>query len=484
MNRHPRYHQGLLILMITALVWVHDATIHEARANTTGNLVPVNNGGLNSSNSWVNTSAATCVVDGVNCYTEVDDTPGSPNGDTDYVRRAGNGNNRDVTFNLDLSTIANNSTITDVAITFTCRGEGGTVTAESEIRVDAVQTLFGSSVTCPAAYGTFTQTFTGLSITKLAATDFEIGFRNTQNNVVRLTAIYAVITYTPPVSPTTTTLGNGAAEPSSVTIPPGNAAVMIDAFSFQTNTGTETVTAITVNLAGAPSGVPSGALSLIEITNTAGTTVYGSVANPVTGLVAIGLLTSITATTTLTEYRIRITPSTHANMPPPLGATYTVTATASSWSGAATHAGTDTGSATITIDNLSPAEVSGATLTFGSKEVSLFWENNPPDADFHSVVVLRRAAAAVADVPVEGVTYTVGNTIGTSTVACVVTGGGISCEDTDPALTNGTTYYYKVFTRDNYANYSVGVDPDRSPTTPPSTTRGLGLSRIDWRELY
>ena len=48
----------------------------------------------------------------------------------------------------------------------------------------------------------------------------------------------------------------------------------------------------------------------------------------------------------------------------------------------------------------------------------------------------------MTDTPVEGATYTVGNTIGgSSTVACVVTAPTATC--TYMGLTNGMVYYYK-----------------------------------------
>ena len=78
-----------------------------------------------------------------------------------------------------------------------------------------------------------------------------------------------------PVTPTVTTLGDGTPV-SSATIAPGGAATMADAFAFQTASGTDAITAITVALA---SGT-SAAVSLVEITDVAGTIVYGSVSNP------------------------------------------------------------------------------------------------------------------------------------------------------------------------------------------------------------
>ncbi len=273
--------------------------------------------------------------------------------------------------------------------------------------------------------------------------------------------------------PAITTLGNGT-DPGNASLAPGGAATMADAFSFQTSTGTDTIADVTVTLA---TGTYAG-LSKVEITNDAGTTIYGSVTNPASDAPVITLSTNtLTATTTLTEYRIRITPKTHANMPAPAGSSYAVTARISAWSGTKGQSGSDTAGTTVTIDNLSPANVTAATATAGGEQVALAW-TNPVDADFHSVVVLRRAGSAVADVPVEGTTYVATDTIGTATVACVTASPGTSC--TDAGLTNGTAYYYKIFAKDSNGNYSAtGVVPTGSPATPIYCPGGIVTATAD-----
>ena len=258
----------------------------------------------------------------------------------------------------------------------------------------------------------------------------------------------------------TTTLGNGT-DPANAALAPGGAATMADAFTFQTSSGTDTITAVVVGLG---TGASAG-LSLVEITNDAGSTVYGSTADPASDTPTVTLSTNtLTATTTSTQYKIRITPKSHAAMPVPPGSTYSVTAKINSWTGTNTaKVGTDTAGTTVTIDNLSPANVTAASGTAGDAQVTLSW-TNPADADFHSTVVLRDTST-VADTPVEGTTYTVGNTIGTSVVRCVVASPTATCTDT--GVTNGTAYHYKIFTRDTNANYSAtGVVPTGSPFTP------------------
>ncbi|OGA26379.1 MAG: hypothetical protein A3I01_01840 [Betaproteobacteria bacterium RIFCSPLOWO2_02_FULL_65_24] len=262
------------------------------------------------------------------------------------------------------------------------------------------------------------------------------------------------------LKPGSITLGNGT-DPANAAIGPGGAATMADAFTFQTASGTNVVTAVVVGLgAGAAAG-----LSLVEITDDAGTVVYGSVADPASDTPSITLSTNtLTATTTSTQYKIRVTPKTHANMPAPPGATYSVTAKIDSWTSTFSQAGSDTAGTTVSIDNLSPANVSAAACTAGTGEVALSW-SNPADADFDSVLVLRRTAA-VADTPVEGTTYSAGNTVGASTVACV--SSSTSCTDT--GLTVGTAYHYRIFARDSNGNYSAtGVVPSGSPCTPAAS---------------
>ncbi len=253
-----------------------------------------------------------------------------------------------------------------------------------------------------------------------------------------------------------TTLGNGT-DPGNASLAPGGAATMADAFTFQTSTGTDTITDVTFGLG---TGAAAG-LGLVEITDDAGATVYGSVTNPATDTPTI-TLTGLTATTTSTQYKIRITPKSHVNMPAPPGATYTVTAKINTWTGTNAKVGSDTAGTMITIDNLSPGDVTGASGTAGDGQVTLNW-TNPGDGDLNSIIVLRDTSA-VADTPAEGATYSVGNTIGASVVRCVITPPTATCLDT--GLTNGTAYHYKIFTRDTNGNYSVGVVPTGSPFTP------------------
>ncbi len=262
-----------------------------------------------------------------------------------------------------------------------------------------------------------------------------------------------------------TTVGNGT-NPSNAALCPGGAATMLDAFTLQTSSGTDTVTGVTVSLA---AGTAAG-LSLVEITNDAGTTVYGSAANPGSDTVAVTLTTNIPVTTTATQYKVRVTPRAHANMPLPQGATYTVTGTVTAVVDSSVSVYNDSTSATVTIDNLSPDNPNGVTGTPCVGQVTLNWFN-PIDADFSQVVILRRTGAAVADIPVEGTTYVAGNIIGASSVVYV----GSLATFINTGLANGSAYYYRIFSRDSCGNYSTGAAA--GPFTPSATTADVRVTK-------
>ena len=220
-------------------------------------------------------------------------------------------------------------------------------------------------------------------------------------------------------------------------------------------------------------------VSLIEITNDAGSIVYGSVSDPSSDTPSIPLTTPITATTTVTQYKIRVTPKIHVAMPVPPGASYALTASVSSWTGTNAQAGSNGGGTTITIDNLSPGNVTGATATAGRSAAHGGVDQSGRQPTSATIVVLRRAGSPVAVTPTEGVNYFVGDTIGSSIVACVVTAPATSC--TDHEVDNGTVYHYKIFAQRHQPQLRIRrscrpVRPSHRPsrrlrTAPPSAAR-------------
>jgi hypothetical protein len=78
-----------------------------------------------------------------------------------------------------------------------------------------------------------------------------------------------------------------------------------------------------------------------------------------------------------------------------------------------------------------------------------------------NVLVLEKSGSAVTDVPANGTTYSVGNTIGASIVRFASSGTSV----TRTLLTNGTIYYYKVFVYDASHCYSPGIAANATPDT-------------------
>lgn len=154
-----------------------------------------------------------------------------------------------------------------------------------------------------------------------------------------------------PISPGTTTLATGV-DPSSVSVAPGGSATFVNSFTLQTNIGTDVVSQVQVAMTNASS------TRLVEITNDAGSIVYGSSTNPTGSSISISLnQNTLTASSSLVQYKIRVTPKTQVNLPVGdiLGVEVPVTATISNWTSSKIgKVGSDSTSATVTIDNKPP----------------------------------------------------------------------------------------------------------------------------------
>jgi hypothetical protein len=271
----------------------------------------------------------------------------------------------------------------------------------------------------------------------------------------------------------TTTIADGVNPTVPATwVAPGTGAVAIDSFTVLKSGGTqaESISAVTVTFA---TGTAQG-IGLVEILDDALTTTYGSVVNPA-DVQAITLSTAITPTTTSAQYKLRVTPKTHAAMPAPPGASYAVQARVTDVTVTYSKSVNDATSSTLNVDNASSPNVSAGGTSVTGSSVTANWSNpaagTVPATDFGSYVVVLGNTVAVTGAPVEGVaTYAAGATVGADSVVC--SGNITSCAKT--GLAAGQAYFFRVFTRDALANWSTGVAI--SGTTADARTTPVALS--------
>lgn len=298
---------------------------------------------------------------------------------------------------------------------------------------------------------------------------------------------YIIITWTVP----TTTLSTST-DPAAATVAPGSGARSAGQFTFTTDTGSDTITALTLTLAGSPVGA-YGAFSSVEIraTSCTGTLYFSSVA-PSSDSVSFSGGTALPVSTGGNTYLICVTPKDHTYTAGTYSISPYVSTTWTSSSGN-TVAGTDTNANALTIDNTAPNGATSVSGSAGNQFVTLNWTTSSStdfDATNGSVVLRWAAASAGSEVPAEGnSSYTAGNTITTATVACVIssaastalskidgTGGSTGCTTT--ALTNGQAYTYKVFQRDQYGNYDAGVSI--GTFTPSAASSSFTQNKYRW----
>ncbi len=117
----------------------------------------------------------------------------------------------------------------------------------------------------------------------------------------------------------------------------------------------------------------------------------------------------------------------------------------------------------VPADTMQPDPITNFTAVSGDEEILLSW-TNPSTDDFVDVVIVRNSSA--------------NPTIHTDGVQ-IFTGTGTSYTDTP--LTNGETYYYSVFARDEVPNYSTAVSSNAIPqdVTPPAAVTGFTATSGD-----
>ena len=312
--------------------------------------------------------------------------------------------------------------------------------------------------------GDSTQYFNALAnvsdrITGFISNGFSVGGNQTETNTSG-TNNYRYAAWIIP----TTTLGDGT-DPGPSTVAPGSTNNYVDQFTLVTNIGTDSVTALTVTTAN------TTAIASMQIWNEAMTTQYFStVSSPVGNAWNFNGGTPISVSNSSASFRVIFTAQSHASL---AAGTYAVTGTVTSYTCANRKTGTDTDSATITVDNSPPSDATWGTITPGNQQIELNW-SNPGDSDFSKVLILRKANSIVTDAPTDGTEYSVPGTIGDSTIIYVNNGTSF----TDTGLTNGTNYYYKIFAYDTYINYASGSGT--GPHTPQVTNLSISVSPLTW----
>lgn len=173
-----------------------------------------------------------------------------------------------------------------------------------------------------------------------------------------------------------TTIADGT-NPSNASLSPGGSVTDLDVFTLATSAGTDTVTGVTVTLS------PAGAfnnIGQVDITDNSNVSRCTAITNPSSNTIsfnACSLNGGIPVTTNAATYKVRITPKSHPSMPAVPGASYDVAGTVTSFTSGNTQLGTDAGSATITVDNLSPSGATNVSGTAGVGTVTLNWTTGP-----------------------------------------------------------------------------------------------------------
>ncbi len=169
-------------------------------ADTTSTLRPTADGG-NDSAGWKNTSGTQC--NQADCYVEADET-GACDSNTSYIEGTANGENQ--TFDIDESSIPNNAVINSISITACyaqkAPGAGNANSFQTRRCVGGTCTNSGTTIdSSGTTYQETTQSHSGLSITKTASTDLEIGvsITGTTGKETRISQISTTITYTIPL---------------------------------------------------------------------------------------------------------------------------------------------------------------------------------------------------------------------------------------------------------------------------------------------
>ncbi|MBP9867278.1 MAG: VCBS repeat-containing protein, partial [Candidatus Pacebacteria bacterium] len=109
----------------------------------------------------------------------------------------------------------------------------------------------------------------------------------------------------------------------------------------------------------------------------------------------------------------------------------------------------------------------------------------PINYDLNSILILR-STSPIVNVPVDGVSYSSGDVIGSAVVGCVdstvIKSTADSC--TVNGLISSTTYYFALFVKDNYGNYSIMSQSIPYATTTISLANQSALTVTNTTSTY
>jgi len=296
----------------------------------------------------------------------------------------------------------------------------------------------------------------------------------------------------------TTTVGNGT-NPAAARLWKSSAATNINAFTLQHNgvvtTDDDTISNISVTLSpqyiSGGSGGTVSKFKLVEIVDTTGNTVYGSMNLPTTGDIWNIPVTGVVVTPTLTTYYVRvstsdvITPSVADTSGTPAGYYSPIRALVTSLihsKGSNRLVLSDSTSADLTIDMEKPNGPATATATTGSNpgEINLVWDpvSDSNGGSLHPLtpVVIRRSVGDGTS-PDPGCSSTTDGSVDLSTVPGVtINYASRTVTDNGLISDNPTRYYYRVCAKDFLGNISDGAQTyanamvQNDCNNPPSVT--------------
>jgi hypothetical protein len=132
--------------------------------------------------------------------------------------------------------------------------------------------------------------------------------------------------------------------------------------------------------------------------------------------------------------------------------------------------GTTSAGGAQTIQNATPVNVTGPVASVGQAHSDLSWTN--PASCYDEIMIVARASSSVTGTPAgDGSAYSASLAFGSGTA---FTGGGYvvykgaTSPETVTGLTNGTTYYYKFFTRKG-TTWSAGIETNATASATSSS---------------